>query len=155
MITRNNNEDELNKVETIKEEKSSENSENISQILNDKIKLDLELYHLSDETDENIPLINKKFTYNLRGNLLQKYSGFNKIIIPNFPIEGGTLPQENKKSNLNEAQTDQVQSQIPLPYLLICYIEDSFDVNNSVAKDKLNWNIKVFSSDKVTEKNIS
>ena len=150
LITRNNNEDELNKVETIKEEKSSENSENISQILNDKIKLDLELYHLSDETDENIPLINKKFTYNLRGNLLQKYSGFNKIIIPNFPIEGGTLPQENKKSNLNEAQTDQVQSQIPLPYLLICYIEDSFDVNNSVAKDKLNWNIKVFSSDKVT-----
>ena len=150
LITKNNNEEELNKVEAIKEEKSSENSENISQILNDKIKLDLELYHLSDGKDENIPLINKKYTYNLRGNLLQKYSGFNKIIIPNFTIEGGTLPQENKKTNLNDVQNDQVQSQIPLPYLLICYIEDSFDVNNSIAKDKLNWNIKVFSSEKLS-----
>ena len=152
LIVKNNQEEELNKEQTtIKEEKSFENSENIEHSVNDKIKLELELYHLNDEANENIPLINRKYTYNLRGYLLHKYSGFNKIIIPNFSLIGGSLPQENKKSGTGDIQVgDQPQSQIPYPYLLICHIEESFDVKNSIAKDKLNWSIKVFSSDKLS-----
>ena len=35
------------------------------------------------------------------------------------------------------------------PYLLICYLDDSFDIKKSIAVNKLDWNIKVFPSDKL------
>ena len=69
--------------DVIQEEKSSVNSETNNK-LNDKIKLVLNLYHLCDENETNVPLLNKTYTHNIRGNLIQKITGFNKLIIPNF-----------------------------------------------------------------------
>ena len=89
----------------IQEEKSMEISEN-NGLLNDKIKIELELYHLCDEKDESIPLVNKNFTYNIRGNLLHKLYGYNKLIIPNFLLKGGTLSSEVKKGSISgESET--------------------------------------------------
>ena len=139
----------IDKNNTNQEEKISENQEKNNTVINDKVKLELELYHLTDVNNENVPLINGKFTYNTRGKILHKCSGFNKLIIPNFVIQGGSLPQEPKKGGGAEIQIDQIQAPMPFPYLLICHIEDGFDVENSVVKDKLKWNIKVFSSDKI------
>ena len=136
--------------DVIQEEKSSVNSETNNK-LNDKIKLVLNLYHLCDENETNVPLLNKTYTHNIRGNLIQKITGFNKLIIPNFFLDGGNLPQENKKSGNGEnPQEDEEHISIPYPYLLICHIESGFDVENSIAKDNLSWCIKVFSSDKLT-----
>ncbi|MBQ8006502.1 MAG: hypothetical protein IJ245_02570, partial [Lachnospiraceae bacterium] len=70
--------------------------------LNDKIKLVLNLYHLCDENDTNVPLLNKTYTHNVRGNLIQKITGFNKLIIPNFFLDGGNIPQENKKAGTGD-----------------------------------------------------
>jgi hypothetical protein len=135
--------EEENKV--IQEENSSENEEIINK-LNDKIKLVLDLYHLSDENDSNVPYVNKKYTYNLRGKKLYKISGFNKLIIPNLIIQGGAIDQENKKESPEDIQ----QISKNFPYLVICHIESGFDVKNSIANDKLSWTIKVFSSDKIS-----
>ena len=136
-------------MKVIQEEKSSENSE-MTNRLNNKIKLILDLYHLTDENDEKVSLINKKYTYNIRANKLHTLSGFNQLVIPNFTMEGGPLPQENKKPGIGEdAQVDENISQIPHPYLLICHIDSGFDVQNSIAVNKLPWCIKIFSSDKI------
>ena len=145
-----NNISSVKENDVIQEEKSSINSNSTSKV-NDKIKLVLNLYHLCDENDANVPLLNKKYTHNLRGKLLQKITGFNKLVIPNFFLDGGTLPPENKKAgNVDNPQGDEENIPMPYPYLLICHIESGFDIENSTAKDKLPWRIKVFSSDKLT-----
>ena len=149
LVSKHNIIEEGNKV--IQEEKSLENSE-ISDKLNDKIKLVLDVYHLTDENDTNVPFVNKKYTHNIRGNKLFKISGFNKLIIPNLIIEGGNLPLDNNNKKIPgiEGQEEPEQIPSPFPYLLICHIESGFDVKNSIANDKLTWTIKVFSSDKVS-----
>ena len=150
LITDNNTiENEKNEKEdkVIQEEKSMEISEN-NGLLNDKIKIELELYHLCDEKDESIPLVNKNFTYNIRGNLIHKLYGYNKLIIPNFLLKGGTLSSEVKKGNISGESETPISSN-PYPYLLICHIDDDFNYNNSIAKNKIPWSIKVFSSDKL------
>ena len=139
---------EKNKI--IQEEKSYENSEKNIVSINDKIKLELELYQLTDVNNEIIPLLSGKFTYNTRGKIIHKISGFNKLILPNFVIQGGSLPQEPKKGGGGETQVEQIQPPMIYPYLLLCHIEEGFNVENSVAKNNLKWNIKVFSSDKIS-----
>ena len=112
--------------------------------INDSIKLVFFLYKLTD--DPNIPLIDKKISHSLRGQLIKKYDCFNSLIIPNIKFEGGLIIPENKKSTANK-NINQQNEQIHHPYLLICCIDESFDVKNSIAAKKLDWKIKVFSSD--------
>ena len=130
------------------EEKDLEKS-NESSKLNDKIKIELEIYQLGDSKDTNIPLLNGDYSFNIRGNLIKKFGGYNKILIPNLTILGGSLPQENKKSPGGETHKEENPSPTPYPYLFICHIEEGFNIKNSIAEDKLTWSIKVFSSEKI------
>ena len=123
----------------IKEKKPNEKN------LNNKIKLIVHLYKLADKDDISVPLINKKFSHCIRGSLIREYTSFNSLIIPNLKFVGGLIIPENKKKIDNKNQTE--PNIIHYPYLLICYIDESIDIKNSIAKNNLNWIIKVFSSD--------
>jgi hypothetical protein len=132
------------KVENSKDEKL-ENE--IEKPLNDKIKLIFELYQLCDINEEKGKIIESKFSYGLKGILIKKYETFNTLIIPHLTLLGGLIVPEGKsKGKKNE--NEQPQSQI-FPYLLICYIDESIEINNSIAKNELKWNIYIFSSDSV------
>ena len=123
-------------IKSKEEKKSSNNNENI--------KLIFHLYKLTD--DPTVPLIDKKFSHDLRGKLIRKYDCFNSLIIPNIKFEGGLIIPENKKI-YGSKNIIQQNEQIHYPYLLVCYIDESFDIKNSIISNKLNWKIKVFSSD--------
>ena len=126
--------------------KQKENQDNIDNI-DDKIKLIFLLYQLTDKENTEVPFIEKKFTHGLRGNLIQKFESYNSLIIPNIKFKGGLIIPENKKGGNKQQQPPQSEPQF-YPYLLICYIDDSFDFNNSLSsKNKLIWTIRVFSSD--------
>ena len=115
--------------------------------LNKELKLILQLYKLADKDDISVPLIDKRFSHCTRGNLIREYNSYNSLIVPNLKFEGGLIIPENKKTignkNINQTETNIIH----YPYLLICFIDESIDINNSIAKNNLNWTIKVFSSD--------
>ena len=121
--------------------------------LNDKIKLILLLYHLDDNENTEIDFVDKKFTHGLRGKKLYKFEFFNNLIIPNFTFEGGLLHGGEAKKPGGRKASISKDSLIPkpnfYPHLLICYIDEGFDIQNSIAVDNLYWNINVFSSDKL------
>jgi hypothetical protein len=67
-------------------------------------------------------------------------------------FEGGLLPNEGKKgggARKSIVMPEPEHEQHFYPYLLICYLDDCFDIKNSIANHKLDWNIKVFPSDKL------
>ena len=132
---------------------NNNNSEDSNEKLNDKIKLVLLVYHLCDNEDTNIELIDKKFAHSLRGIKIQRYEFFNKLVIPNVTFEGGLLPNDGKKGAPARKSVAIQEELLPkpqfYPYLLICYLDDTFDISNSIASHKLDWDIKVFSSDKL------
>ena len=134
-----------------KEEKLEESKANH---LNDKIKLILLLYHLDDHENTKVDFVDKKFAHGLRGNKLYKFEFFNNLIIPNCTLEGGLLPgSEGKKQSGGRRASITRESLLPKqsfhPYLLICYIDEGFDINNSLAVNNMDWSITVFSSDKL------
>ena len=141
-------------------EKAEENSQNENSIknsevsnikLNDKIKLILLAYQLGDSEDKSFDIVDKKFAHGLHGIKIHEYEFFNKLVIPNMTFEGGLLPNEGKKGGglRKSIVPEPVHEQQFHPYLLICYLDDCFDINNSIAVNKLVWNIKVFPSDKL------
>ena len=136
----------------LKEKENIEKEDSINE-LNDKIKLVILLYQLVDNEDTTIEFVDKKFAHGLRGKKIHKYECFNNLIIPNFSFEGGLLPNaEAKKPGGRRSSITKGELLIKpqfYPYLLICYIDDGFDIKNSIAKNNLNWEIKVFSSDKL------
>ena len=137
--------------ENSQNENSGKNSEISNTKLNDKIKLILLAYQLGDSEDKNIDVVDKKFAHGLHGIKIHEYEFFNKLVIPNMTFEGGLLPNEGKKGGARKslAMPDPVHEQQFHPYLLICYLDDCFDIKNSIAINKLDWNIKVFPSDKL------
>ena len=142
-------EEKKEKNDNSKDENSKdEKQENeIQKPLNDKIKLIFELYQLCDMNEEKGKIIEGKFSYGLKGILIKKYETFNTLIIPHLTLLGGLIVPEGKskgKKNENEQQPSQI-----FPYLLICYIDESIEINNSIAKNELKWNIYIFSSDSV------
>ena len=141
---------ELKEKEDGKENNREEESNNQ---LNDKIKLIILLYQLADSEDTSIEFVDKKFAHGLRGKKIHRYECFNNLIIPNFSFEGGLLPNaESKKPGGRRASLIKGElSHKPqfYPYLLICYIEEDFNIKNSIAKNNLIWEIKIFSSDKL------
>jgi len=137
--------------ENSQNENSGKNSEVSNTKLNDKIKLILLAYQLGDNEDKNIDVVDKKFAHGLHGIKIHEYEFFNKLVIPNMTFEGGLLPNEGKKGGVRKSLSmpEPVHEQQFYPYLLICYLDDCFDIKNSIAVNKLNWNIKVFPSDKL------
>ena len=116
--------------------------------IDEKFKLIFLLFQLADKENEEVPLIEKKFAHGIRGNLIKKFESFNSIIIPNIKFKGGLIIPEKLKSGKSQVIPAQVEAQF-YPYLLICYIDESFDVNHSLVslQNKLSWKIRVFSSD--------
>jgi len=138
--------------ENSQNENSIKNSEKSNTKLNDKIKLILLVYQLGDSNDKNIDVVDKKFAHGLHGIKIHEYEFFNKLVIPNMTFEGGLLPNEGKKgggARKSIAMPEPVHEPQFYPYLLICYLDDCFDIKNSIAVNKLDWNIKVFPSDKL------
>ena len=131
--------------------KHNESNNELNDKLNDKLKLIILLYHLVDNEDTTVEFVDKKFTHGLRGNILHKFECFNNLIIPNFTFEGGLLQgSEPKKALLSKSLINKNDLKPHFyPYLLICYLEEDFDIKNSIAENKLNWTIKVFASDKL------
>ena len=111
----------------------------------DRIKLIFLLYQLADKDNEQVPLINKKFVHGIRGNLIKKFESYNSITIPNIKFKGGLIIPENKKGGKAQQAIPQAETQF-YPYLLICYIDESFD-NNIISSNKFSWTIRVFTSD--------
>ena len=132
---------------------NEESNEESNDKLNDKIKLALLLFQLGDNEDTSIDIVDKKFAHGLRGKKVYKFECFNNLIIPNFTFEGGTLPDEGKKPGAGRKasiiKNEPIALQHFYPYLLICYLDEGFDIKNSIAINKLDWDIKVFPSDKL------
>ena len=115
-------------------------------IIDEKIKLIFLLYQLADKDNEQISLIEKKFTHGLRGYLIKRFESYNSIIIPNIKFKGGLIIPD-KKGGKAQQPNPQTEPQY-FPYLLIGYIDDSFDINKNISSEnKLLWTIRVFSSD--------
>ena len=98
------------------------------------------LYQLGDKDNKNIELLDHKFSYGLRGTLIQKFESYNALIIPSIKFKGGLIIPENKKGQKKE---NQIQETTFYPYLLICYINSPSYINTN----NLNWKIKIFPSD--------
>ena len=77
-----------------KEEENEEKKE-----LNDKIKIILQVYQLKDSQSSEFPLIESKYSHNLRGVLLQTIESINSILIPHITFKGGLLVEDKKKPN--------------------------------------------------------
>ena len=116
-------------------------------MMDEKIKLIFLLYQLADKENAQVPFIEKKFAHGVRGNLIKKLESFNSIIIPNIKFKGGLIIPENKKGGKGQQNPVQTEQQF-YPYLLICYMDDSFNKNDSLlTENKISWTIRVFSSD--------
>ena len=141
-------------IELNQNEEKAKIDKELDNKINNKLKLVILLYQLVDNEDTHIDFVDKKFAHNLRGNKLYKFECFNNLIIPNFTFEGGLLQSgESKKlGGGRKASITKYDSLKPphfYPYLLICYLEEGFDIKNTIAENKLKWVIKVFSSDKL------
>ena len=145
------------KDESINEGSVSELSECIKEDENNnkKVKLIFKLYQLVDPSNTEVPLIDTKFSYGLRGNLLQTYEGFNCLTIPHICFEGGLLVNDDPKKKFGSKQS----SNIPVietppnpiyPYLFVCYIDHDVNMTKLLSNYKLSWSIRVFPSDTIS-----
>ena len=98
------------------------------------------LYQLGDKNNNNIELLDNKFSYGLRGTLIHKFESYDTLIIPSLKLKGGLIVPENKKG---QKKDHLIQETIFYPYLLICYINTPSYLNLK----NLSWKIKIFSSD--------
>ena len=98
------------------------------------------LYQLGDKNNNNIELLDNKFSYGLRGTLVHKFESYDTLIIPSLKLKGGLIVPENKKG---QKKDHPIQETIFYPYLLICYINTPSYLNLK----NLSWKIKIFSSD--------
>ena len=125
-----------------KEEENEEKKE-----LNDKIKIILQVYQLKDPQSSEFPLIESKYSHNLRGVLLHTIESINSILIPHITFKGGLLVEDKKKPNQKKNEQEQPPPPQFFPYLLICFIDESIDIQNSIACNKLKWRINVYCND--------
>ena len=138
----NNNNNENNNNENNNNEENNENKKP-----NDKIKIILQIYQLKDPSSTEFPLIESKYSHNLRGVLLQTIESINSILIPHITLRGGLLIEDKKKPNQKKNEQEQPPPPLFFPYLLICYIDESIDIPNSIACNKLKWRINVYCND--------
>lgn len=126
------------------------NGEQLEQSDDEKIKMFFKLYQLVDVNKTEVPYIDGKFSYGLRGNLIHSYEGYDSLIIPHFTFEGGLLtPEDGKKKFTGKQSKEVIEEKPPLffPYLFVCYIDEDIDLQRILKKYKLTWCIKVFPSD--------
>ena len=127
------------------------NKDNSNNSNYNKIKLIFELYQLVDSSNEDVPLIDKKFSYGLRGKLIKSYEGFNCLTIPHMCFEGSLLSNDEPKRkiigkpsmNIPIIDTPPIQT---YPYLFICYIDHDVNITKYLSQYKLSWVIRVFPS---------
>ena len=133
---------ELTKTLINKEENNEENKEK-------KIKMIFNLFKLVDPTNIEVPYVDGKFSYGLRGNLIHSYEGYDNLTIPHLTFEGGLIVPEDGKKKFGSKNSNVQETPQPLfyPYLFVCYIDRDTDLKSILKQYKLTWCIKVFPSD--------
>ena len=127
------------------------NNDDIFQ--NNEIRLNLELYQLTDEPNDDFNTNSIIFSYSDLGQLLYKWDFYKDIVIINIPFHyTKTIKQEKqiteennnieKKKKENKSKKNQ---EIILPYLLICYMEDR-KIYENIDLSNINWKITIFTN---------